>query len=293
MSGVYGPIIELFDCPNHLITAVEITAGNSLFHIVVDTDDTAARILEELNKENGGRVTFMPLNKLNFKTPAMPTTEDAQPMLDELKFKTTFKKAFQQVFGKTLICRDLEIASQFAREYNLDCITIEGDQVNRKGALTGGFHDARTSRLETMKNIRKWRNQLQTETQAWEKMKNEINETDQEITNILGEIQALEAQRDALHDSYDQVSLDVRTKQRELQNLKEALEKKEQVLASLNMTLRQLRETKNSLENELKSAFLSNLTNAEQRELQDLTQTIERLKQILLQSAQTVANVIN
>lgn len=291
INGVYGPIIELFECPLHLITAVEITAGNSLFHVVVDTDDTAARILEELNKENAGRVTFMPLNKLNIKSPNVPESEDAQPMLNELKFKPTFKKAFQQVFGKTLICRDLEVASQFAREYNLDCITIEGDQVNRKGALTGGFHDIRTSRLETMKNIRKWRNKFQTENEEWDKLKKEINEVDQDITKVLGEIQGLESQREALRDSYDQISLEVRTKQKEVQTLREALEKKDQVLASLQMTLRQLEETKRSLESELKSAFLSNLTKDEQQELQDLTQRIEQLKQILIESTQTVAKV--
>jgi len=39
--------------------------GNRLFHVVVDTDATAARILEAMRRTRSGRVTFMPLNRLN------------------------------------------------------------------------------------------------------------------------------------------------------------------------------------------------------------------------------------
>ena len=31
-----------------------------------------------------------------------------------------------QVFGRTLICRDMDKASYFAKNANLDCITLEG-----------------------------------------------------------------------------------------------------------------------------------------------------------------------
>ncbi|CAB4408989.1 unnamed protein product [Rhizophagus irregularis] len=53
-------------------TAVEVTAGQSLFHVVVDTDDTATKVLDVLNREQSGRVTFMPLNRLRTKTLEYP-----------------------------------------------------------------------------------------------------------------------------------------------------------------------------------------------------------------------------
>jgi structural maintenance of chromosome 3 (chondroitin sulfate proteoglycan 6) len=55
MSGVYGPMIELFDVDEEYMPAVEVTAGNSLFYVVVDTDKTATSLLEELNKERAGK----------------------------------------------------------------------------------------------------------------------------------------------------------------------------------------------------------------------------------------------
>ncbi len=50
IEGVYGPLIELCEVPERFLTSVEITAGNALFYVVVDTDETAAKILEHLSQ---------------------------------------------------------------------------------------------------------------------------------------------------------------------------------------------------------------------------------------------------
>ena len=47
-------------------------------------------------------------------------------MVQHLKFNPIFRPAILQVFGKTLICRDMDSASQFARSSDMDCITLEG-----------------------------------------------------------------------------------------------------------------------------------------------------------------------
>ncbi len=64
LSGVFGSLIELFDCDEQLMTAVEVAAGGHLFDIVVDSDSTASHILEILNRDRIGRVTFIPLNQI-------------------------------------------------------------------------------------------------------------------------------------------------------------------------------------------------------------------------------------
>ena len=47
-------------------------------------------------------------------------------MINKLRFHEQFRPAMELVFGKTLICRNLEVASQFSKSENLDCITLEG-----------------------------------------------------------------------------------------------------------------------------------------------------------------------
>ena len=62
---MHGPVIDLFDCAESLHTAVEVTAGNQLFNVVVDTDATASQIVRHLIRDRVGRVTCLPLNRLN------------------------------------------------------------------------------------------------------------------------------------------------------------------------------------------------------------------------------------
>lgn len=33
------------------------------------------------------------------------------------------------IFGRTLICRNLEVATKLAKTTGLDCVTLDGDQV--------------------------------------------------------------------------------------------------------------------------------------------------------------------
>jgi structural maintenance of chromosome 3 (chondroitin sulfate proteoglycan 6) len=64
---------------------------------VVDNDDTASRILEVMNKEKLGRVTFMPLNRLRSVNVQMPKANDAVPLMSKLKFDRMYSLAFEQV----------------------------------------------------------------------------------------------------------------------------------------------------------------------------------------------------
>ncbi len=44
-----------------------VSAGNSMFHVVVDSDDVALRCTRLLQQHKAGRVTFMPLNTLHLQ----------------------------------------------------------------------------------------------------------------------------------------------------------------------------------------------------------------------------------
>ncbi|KAG6547702.1 hypothetical protein Mapa_010514 [Marchantia paleacea] len=154
IRGVHGPICELLDCDEKFYTAVEVTAGTSLFHVVVDHDDISTRIIRYLSSQKGGRVTFMPLNRIRAPDVRYPAGPDVVPLLKKLNYAQPFHGAFAQVFGRTVICRDLEVATNVARNAEVDCITLDGDQVSKKGGMTGGFYDFRRSKLKLMSMIR-------------------------------------------------------------------------------------------------------------------------------------------
>jgi structural maintenance of chromosome 3 (chondroitin sulfate proteoglycan 6) len=67
------------------------------------------------------------------------------------------------------------VASQYAKEYQLTAVTLEGDRVERKGALTGGYHDHRKSRLEAAKRTSQLREQLREQEIRQEQVKHNLS----------------------------------------------------------------------------------------------------------------------
>jgi structural maintenance of chromosome 3 (chondroitin sulfate proteoglycan 6) len=59
---------------------VHLRRNLSLFHIVVDNDGTAQRLLEILAKDRRGRCTCIPLNRLKPKNVQYPTDNNAIPL---------------------------------------------------------------------------------------------------------------------------------------------------------------------------------------------------------------------
>jgi structural maintenance of chromosome 3 (chondroitin sulfate proteoglycan 6) len=75
-------------------------------------------------------ITVMPLNRLSAREESYPGGDlmmsDVLPMIDQLEFNEKYRKAILQVFGKTLVARSLNVASQYARKYSLDAVTLDG-----------------------------------------------------------------------------------------------------------------------------------------------------------------------
>ena len=56
--------------------------------------------------------------------------QNALPLIHKLKYAQEYDKAMQYVFGRTLLCRNMTFALNFADESDFDCITLNGDQVS-------------------------------------------------------------------------------------------------------------------------------------------------------------------
>ncbi|KAF9921918.1 Structural maintenance of chromosomes protein 3 [Linnemannia zychae] len=281
LTGVYGPLYELFDVDDEYDTAVNVTAGASLFHVVVDTEDTATRVLEALNKEKAGRVTFMPLNRLNPKPSTYPEANDAIPMIRKLTFDPKYTKAFEQVFGRALICRTLEIAATYSRSYNLNGITLDGDRVDRKGALTGGYQDTRNSRLNSIKTIKSFNRKYQAAQERGQAIKLEVASLDQRITTLLNKIQLIEVRRKQLMDKREAHVAEYRGLMKDETLLKEAIEAKEKTLRDIQADLKIMQSQIEALDDELKSEMVQALSAAEHQLLGQLITKADSLKKRL------------
>ncbi|CAK5264291.1 unnamed protein product [Mycena citricolor] len=277
LGGVYGPLYRLFEITDHKFNiAVELTAGNSLFHVVVDNDETASKVLDVMLKEKTGRVTFMPLNRLKPTYAQMPTGQDAIPILEKLDYDPTHDKAFQQVFGKTCVCRDLTIAAAYVKSHGVNTITLDGDKVDRKGALTGGFHDVKRSRIDGIKAVTSWRSKWEAEEARSREVKASILQVEQQITAVAGKIQVSNQKINQIRDSKDRLMDEGTALTKEKEKVKERIAKLERDQEELETELSGLDAKIAGYQQELQSPLTKGLTDEEEDEMVRLTEEAER-----------------
>jgi len=275
MTGAYGTLAELLDVPEEYRIAVEQTAGNSLFHYVVDDADTATKLADALYKQKGGRVTFMPLSQLRPKPVKLPKAADAQSLMEKIKFDKKYEKAFAQVFGKTIVCPTLAVASQYARSHGCNAITPDGDTSNKKGAMTGGYIDPRRSRLDAVRAVNKWRDEYESLRERALEIRQEVERKDQEITAAMGELQKLEQKLRQWDDGFDPLKRELRVKSAHLEKQKDQLEanlKRRDVVENL---IKDYGDSIAGFEAEISSEFKKALTANEEHQLEQLNSIVQ------------------
>lgn len=200
----YGLVIENFSCDNTIYTAVEVSAGNRLFNHIVQTDQVGTQILKEMNRQGlPGEVTFMPLNRLHNKIPDYPTNDqNAIPMISKLRYDEKYDPAIRYIFGKNLICRNLEVATSYARSTGLDCVTLEGDSVSSKGSLTGGYFNVTRSRLEMQKNRSELMKQIADSEQELANLRTELKGVETQISSVVSDMQKTETKNSKAKGKY-------------------------------------------------------------------------------------------
>ena len=285
LDGVYGTLAELMEVNDKYSTATEITAGNSLFHYVVDDEKTATIILQTLQREESGRITFMPLNQLRPKPGNMPQASDAVPLINKLRFDSRFEKAFQQIFGKTIVCPDLTVASQYARSHGVNAITIDGDRSDRKGALSGGYHDKRQSRLAAVKKLTKAREEYQDLRERSQEIKRQVERKHQQVTRILGDLTKLEQTKSKQENSYLPLRQQIQTLSTTILNGKDEIEAKRRTITNIDNNIKLQTDQQTALEVELSSDFKKALTTDEERQLEELSISIQTLRTEFVQAA--------
>lgn len=279
LDGVYGTLAELFHVEDSFKRAVEVTAGQSLFHYVVDNDETATKVIEVLQREKAGRITFMPLNRMRPKHVNLPKSDDAMPMVEKMRFDPMYERAMQQVFGHTVVCPNLQIAGQYARTHGVNGVTMDGDRSDKKGAFTGGFLDTRHSRLDAVRKVAKWRDESDAHRIRSTEIKRTLEKKDQEITRAVGNVQKIEQKRVQQENSYGPLLHELRSKSNDLQNKKDTMDAKHRASGKIDANMKTLTDQQNAHEAEIASEFKKALTQAEETQLENLNSTVQDLRQ--------------
>ncbi|KAG9593386.1 RecF/RecN/SMC protein, partial [Aureobasidium melanogenum] len=208
----------------------------------------------------------------------IPNAADAVHLLTKINYDKKYEKAFEQVFGKTIVCPNLATASQYARSHGVSAITPEGDRADKKGALTGGFHDPRSSRLDGVRNVQTWRTEYEKHRNRGDEIRRELEALDQQVTRAVSNLQKIDQKRLQAENSYGPLRQELRNKTNALQSKHEELEKKQRSRDNVELAARQLGEQGSAYEAELNTEFRKALSADEERQLATLSTTVQNLR---------------
>ena len=159
LDGIHGPVAQLGEVEDRHRLALEVAAGARLGQVVVDDDRIAARAIELLKSRRAGRLTFLPLNKIRapggggssaaFARGARPGGDSGAGMIGRavelVRFEPVYDQVFAYVFGDTLVFSDLASARQQLGRSR--AVTLDGELLEKSGAMTGGSFSQRSSSL--------------------------------------------------------------------------------------------------------------------------------------------------
>ena len=159
LDGIHGPVAQLGEVEDRHRLALEVAAGARLGQVVVDDDRIAARAIDLLKSRRAGRLTFLPLNKIRapgsgaggaaFARGQRPGGDSGGGLIGRavelVRFEPVYGQVFAYVFGDTLVFSDLGSARQQLGRSR--AVTLEGELLEKSGAMTGGSFSQRSGGL--------------------------------------------------------------------------------------------------------------------------------------------------
>ena len=238
-SGVHGTVGQLGAVEGEHATACETAAGGRLAHVVVDDDGVGSDCIDYLKSRNAGRATFLPITEMEDRgLPSLPShpgvVDFARTLVD---YDAEYEGVFSYVLGSTVVVEDMSTARDLMGDYRM--VTLDGDLVERSGAMTGGsgggsrysFSKSGGGRLERLagdiETLEDRRRSLQAEIRELDEdiedardraadardrvrsVESEIDDAESDVEAAEAEIEALEAEIEDLREARAAVDADM------------------------------------------------------------------------------------
>ena len=281
--GIKGAVSDIISTDKKYETAIETALGASIQNIVTDNEITARDLINDLKRNKGGRVTFMPLTSIK---PSKPIKEkDALREKGSLgtadtlvSYDPEYENVASSLLGRILVAEDVDSALRIAKkyDYNLRIVTLQGELLIPGGSISGGAYNRRdTSLLSRKRMLDELRKKVKEDEKNAEKAAEDIENTKKERTQMREEL--------AGHDSNHQKKLiEQNTVRMELEKERERQKSNENSAGSLE-------EEKLSLKEEIAKV---NKEKEEAAEALDLSRKEEEaLNESIRESAENLASL--
>lgn len=278
--GILGVIADIIKVEKQYETAIETALGGTIQNIVTDKEATAKELIGYLKQNKLGRATFLPLNAIHARN-----TLEHEPCINEkgvigvasnlVRVSFEYEGLAKYLLGRILVVDNIDNALSISRKYKytLRIVTLEGEQLNPGGSMTGGAFRNSSNLLGRRREI--------------EELKLSVSSTSKQITEEKSAIADLRSQvakcREAL-ESYNKLQRETHLRKNTIDvNLKQADVKLSEIIASYSGDIKEqaaidaqivkINESKNQVSGNLNQ--LDNANEAARKEIENLGKMLE------------------
>ena len=281
--GILGVIADIVKVEKQYETAIETALGGTIQNIVTDKESTAKELIGYLKQNKLGRATFLPLNAIHARN-----TLENEACINEkgvigvasnlVRVSFEYEGIAKYLLGRILVVDNIDNALLIAKKYKytLRIVTLEGEQLNPGGSMTGGAFRNSSNLLGRRREI--------------EELKQSVSNTNKQITQEKAAVADLRNQvakyREAL-DSYNKLLRETHIRKNTIDvNLKQADLKLSEIIASYGNDIKEqasidseilkISESRNQVSGNLN--LLDNQNEAARKEIENLGKTLEAKK---------------
>ncbi len=207
LRGVHGPVASLIQVDERCSVAIEIALGAGMQNIVVDREEHAKSAIQYLKQREGGRATFLPLTAIRGDVLRERGVEGELGFVgiasELVRYDRTYENIFQNLLGRTVVAEDLDCGIAMARKYQnrFRIVTLDGQVINRGGAMTGGSVSRSAGILTRSNELDRLRVQLDGMAGRLEEASREAEEAQRDLAAAVYEMEVAEAQQRAAEDT--------------------------------------------------------------------------------------------
>lgn len=185
VRGIFGVVADLIAVDKRYEQAIETALGARMQNIVVDTEETAKQLIAFLKKNRYGRATFLP------RSAQHPRSFDPGAVLQEpgvlgiaanlVQTDERYQVVLKNLIGRDIVVDNIDHAIAISKKYRQSyrLVTLEGDQLNPGGSMTGGAFKNNSnllSRRREMDELRQAQEKLLRRNETEEKELKELRE---------------------------------------------------------------------------------------------------------------------
>ena len=229
-SGILGVIADIIKVEKKYETAIETALGGTIQNIVTDNEKTAKELIAYLKDNKLGRATFLPITSVSGKN-----TYESEPCMKEkgviglacnlVRVDFEYTKLAKYLLGRILVVDNIDNGLAIAKKYkySLRIVTLEGEQLNPGGSMTGGAFKNASNLLGRRREIEELKKNVAEVSKS-------LNEHKSLTSELRKSVASLREQNDSLNKAMREAQVEKNTI---VMNLNSATNRRDEIISSL------------------------------------------------------------